>query len=93
MSKVDERLLKQILSYPWSGKQYSKALWDNTDQLAALTRRELTLGFMSGASVDKIAKEIDDVMGREGMRPSVWYGQRPATLPIRASCLRIRMPG
>ncbi|MFQ9653581.1 MAG: hypothetical protein ACLRZZ_28380 [Enterocloster sp.] len=51
VSKVDERLLKQILSYPWSGKQYSKALWDNTDQLAALTRRELTLGFMSGASV------------------------------------------
>jgi len=24
VSKVDERLLKQILSYPWSGKQYSK---------------------------------------------------------------------
>ena len=62
VSKVDEGLLKQILQYPWSGKHYSKTLWDNTDQLAALTRRELTLGFMSGAGVDKIAKEIDTVM-------------------------------
>lgn len=64
VSKVDERLLKQILQYPWSGKHYSKTLWDNTDQLAALTRRELTLGFLSGAGVDKIAKEIDDVMNK-----------------------------
>lgn len=64
VSKIDERLLKQILNHPWSGKNYSQALWDNTDQLAALTRRELTLGFMSGAGVDKIAKEIDAVMGK-----------------------------
>lgn len=64
VSKVDERLLKQILQYPWSGKNYSKAVWDNTDQLAALARRELTLGFMSGAGVDKIAREIDVVMDR-----------------------------
>lgn len=62
VSRVDEELLRQILQYPWSGKSYSKALWDNTDLLAALTRRELTLGFMSGAGVDKIAKEIDEVM-------------------------------
>lgn len=64
VSRVDETLLKQILQYPWSGKHYSKALWDNTDQLAALMRRELTLGFMSGAGVDKIAQEIDAVMGK-----------------------------
>lgn len=64
VSKVDEKLLKQILNYPWSGKHYSKALWDNTDQLAALTRRELTLGFMSGAGVDRIAGEINAVMGK-----------------------------
>ncbi len=62
VSKVDEGLLKQILQYPWSGKHYSKTLWDNTDQLAALTRRELTLGFIAGSGVDKIAKEIDAVM-------------------------------
>lgn len=64
VSKVDDGMLKRILEYPWSGKKYSKALWENTDKLAALARREITLGFMSGSSVQRMAKEIDDVMGK-----------------------------
>lgn len=64
VAKVDERMLKRILEHPWSGKNYSQALWENTDKLAALARREITLGFMSGASVQKMAKEIDDIMGK-----------------------------
>ena len=62
VSKVDEGMLKRILEHPWSGKNYSEALWENTDKLAALAKREITLGFMSGSSVQKMAKEIDDVM-------------------------------
>lgn len=61
---IDEGMLKQILSYPWSGKQYSQTLWGNTDKLAALVRRELTLGFMSGSSVDTMTGKIDAVMDR-----------------------------
>lgn len=64
VARVDEGLLQKILEHPWSGKNYSQALWENTDKLAALARREVTLGFMSGASVQKMAKEIDDVMGK-----------------------------
>lgn len=64
VGRVDGELLRRILEHPWSGKNYSQALWANTDRLAALARREVTLGFMSGASVRKMAKEIDDVMGR-----------------------------
>ncbi|MCM1212921.1 MAG: minor capsid protein [Lachnospiraceae bacterium] len=64
VGKVDEKLLRRILEHPWSGKTYSQALWENTDRLAALARREITLGFMSGASVQKMVKEIDGVMGR-----------------------------
>lgn len=64
VSKVDGKLLRSILEHPWSGKSYSQALWENTDKLAALARREVTLGFMSGASVQKMTKEIDEVMGK-----------------------------
>lgn len=64
VSRVDDGMLKRILKYPWSGKNYSEALWENTDKLAALAKREITLGFMSGSSVRKMAKEIDDVMGK-----------------------------
>lgn len=64
VAKVDEGLLRRILEHPWSGKNYSQALWENTDRLAALAKREVTLGFMSGAGVQRMAKEIDDVMGK-----------------------------
>lgn len=64
VAKVDEKMLKRILEHPWSGKNYSQALWDNTDKLAILARREISLGFMSGTSVQQMAKEIDEVMGK-----------------------------
>lgn len=64
VSKVDMQMLQRILEHPWSGKNYSQALWENTDKLAALARRELTLGFMNGSSVQKMAKEINDVMAK-----------------------------
>lgn len=64
VSKVDEKMLFRILRHPWSGKNYSQALWENTDKLATLAKRELTMGFMMGSSVQKMAKEINDVMGK-----------------------------
>lgn len=64
VSKVDTNMLQRILNHPWSGKNYSQALWENTDKLATLAKRELTMGFMMGSSVQKMAKEINDVMGK-----------------------------
>ena len=64
VSKVDMKMLERILKHPWSGKNFSQALWENTDKLAALAKRELAMGFMMGSSVQKMAKEINDVMGK-----------------------------
>lgn len=64
VSEVDVKMLRSILEYPWSGKNYSQALWENTDKLAILAKREITMGFMTGSSVQKMAKEINDVMGK-----------------------------
>lgn len=64
VSKVDMKMLQRILKHPWSGKNYSQALWENTDKLAILAKRELTMGFMMGSSVQKMAREINDVMGK-----------------------------
>ena len=62
VSRIRQDELEMILKHPWSGKNFSRALWDNTDKLAALARRELSLGFASGKSVQQMAKEIDSVM-------------------------------
>lgn len=64
VSDIRTEELMAILRHPWSGKNYSELLWGNTDKLAALTRREVTLGFMTGASAQSMAKEIDAVMGK-----------------------------
>lgn len=64
VAKIDDKMLRRIMEHPWSGKNYSQAVWDNTDKLATLAKREITLGFMSGSSVQKMAKEINDVTGK-----------------------------
>lgn len=64
VSDLHTEELMAILRHPWSGENYSAHLWVNTDKLAALARREITLGFMSGASAQSMAKEINDVMGK-----------------------------
>lgn len=64
VAKINNTLLKQVLEYPWSGKNFSENLWENTDKLAALAKREITLGFINGSSVQKMAKEVNDIMGK-----------------------------
>lgn len=60
--KLNERLVKSVLAYPWAEKHFSKAVWDNCEHLAQLAKREIALGFIQGSGADKMAKAIDDVM-------------------------------
>lgn len=62
VTKIDEKLIRSILEYPWSEKHFSEAVWGRCDHLAALAKREISLGFIQGNGVQKIAKAIDDVM-------------------------------
>lgn len=64
VAKISDRLIRQVLSFPWSEKHYSEAVWGACDHLSALVRREITLGFIQGSSVQKMAKAIDEVMDR-----------------------------
>ena len=60
VAKISDRLIRQVLSFPWSEKHYSEAVWGACDHLSALVRREITLGFIQGSSVQKMAKAIDE---------------------------------
>lgn len=75
--RIDERTLHNILTYPWSGKCYSEAVWDNVDLLAATAKREIALGEIKGSSVQAMAKQIDNVMGK---------GQYAAERLVRTEC-------
>lgn len=52
------------MSFPWSEKHYSEAVWGACDHLSALAKREITLGFIQGSSVQKMARAIDEVMDK-----------------------------
>ncbi len=64
VAKIDDRLLKTILDHPWSERTFSEAVWGACDHLSALAKREITLGFIQGSGVQKMAKAIDDVMDK-----------------------------
>ena len=52
VAKLDKRLIRQVLAHPWSEKHFSEAVWGACDHLAALAKREITLGFIQGSSAE-----------------------------------------
>ncbi len=66
--KINPELVKEAISFPWSGQSFSEAIWNNTDALVSNMHRELTQGFIQGTSVQKMAKNISK-------RMNVGYGQ------------------
>lgn len=44
--------IEEILKNNWSGKHYSKSVWDNTDVLAEKLQQTLTIGLMSGKATN-----------------------------------------
>lgn len=62
--RIDEKLVRQVLDYPWAQKKFSKAVWDNVDKLTAVAKREITLGIINGSGSRKIAKNIEALMGK-----------------------------
>lgn len=61
-SKVNTELVKEAISFPWSGRSFSEAIWKNTEALASNLQREITQGFIQGSSVQKMAKNISKRM-------------------------------
>lgn len=62
-SEPSQRLLEHILTHPWSGKDFSQKWWDNCDNFEAVLDETLTKGLITGASNQKIARELRDKTG------------------------------
>ena len=62
-SKIDDNMVKALLNEPWSGKNYSKRIWGNTDILAESLSEIIGGALMSGQSIEKTIKQIRDRFG------------------------------
>lgn len=60
-SEMPIDFIEEILRNKWSGENYSKRIWNNTDVLAERLEEVITSGLMSGANSNKMAKELDDL--------------------------------
>lgn len=57
-SKINEEIIKEAITYPWSGQMFSERIWNNRNQLVTQLRSTITNGLIRGTSVQKISREL-----------------------------------
>ncbi|QNK89428.1 minor capsid protein [Sporosarcina sp. resist] len=56
---TDDRM-KEVLSYNWSGKEFSDRIWDHQSGALQTIRKEMERSFVSGRSIQQTSKSIMD---------------------------------
>lgn len=59
---VDNKMVKDVLAYPWSGANYSKRIWDNRGHLKKVLHSEITQMIIQGQAVKVVASKISKTM-------------------------------
>lgn len=59
---VDNKHIESVLRTPWSGKNYSTRIWDNSDKLSKTIQEVVVNNVHRGTSVEKLAKEVQERM-------------------------------
>ncbi|MEK3886540.1 minor capsid protein [Bacillus sp. FSL K6-3431] len=60
VAAVSDTTMKEFLTYNWSGKEFSKRIWDHQSGALQTIKRELEKSFVSGRSMQKTTKVIMD---------------------------------
>lgn len=55
---VDDKLLKDVMSYPWSGRNWSSRIWSNRSKLNKVMQEEISKMIIQGKSAKDIAKSV-----------------------------------
>ncbi|WP_306202253.1 minor capsid protein [Bacillus multifaciens] len=62
---LNEKMIKEILSYPWSGENFSNRIWNNKKKLLQVLREELTQGVIQGLHADEVSERLAKKMNVE----------------------------
>ena len=55
---INSRAVKEALSYPWSGRNFSERIWGNNSKIFNTMQETITRGIIKGKSVPNVAKDI-----------------------------------
>lgn len=58
---LSDETIQEVLSYNWSGKEFSERIWGHQESARQAIRKELERSFASGRSIQKTTKAIMDV--------------------------------
>lgn len=78
---IPTKLVDKLLNEDWSGKNYSKRIWANTDELAKEVREVLTEAAISGESIYKTSRKLS-----EKFNQSAYNSQRLIRTETTYSC-------
>lgn len=59
---VDKEMIEEILSYPWSGLNYSQRIWKNRDKLKEVIKEEITQMIIQGQGSKEVSKRVAEKM-------------------------------
>lgn len=62
VSTLDTETVEDIIKTPWSGKQFSKRIWNNTDTLARVLKQEISNAMIRGVNSREMAQVISKKM-------------------------------
>ena len=63
-SRLSTGMIEDVLTYPWSGSDFSTRLWNNKRALLFNARETITQGLIQGQSVARMSKSLADAMGK-----------------------------
>ncbi len=59
---LDEKVIDKLLKSKWSGANYSKRIWKNTDKLAQTLKEEMLVSMLTGRTDTRTAEAIQERM-------------------------------
>lgn len=63
-ARLNTDMVERVLTYPWSGADFSARIWENKRTLLFRTRQVITQGIIQGHSVARMSNDLADEMGK-----------------------------
>lgn len=60
---INDRAVREIVNYPYAGKQFSDRIWNNKDKLINFIEQDLSTGLIRGLSIQKLSKQLMERLG------------------------------
>ncbi|GAE89517.1 hypothetical protein [Acetivibrio straminisolvens] len=71
-AKVNTRMVEDVVSYPWSGSNFSERLWKNNQALIFNVREIITQGFIRGTGISEMSKQLSERWASHSRMLNAW---------------------